>query len=153
MATKNTVKLSLPATVTVRGYEIKRMPLGKMLAAIEALRELPGDLMALCFPNMNGAQILAQLKGFSSDMMTAILGNALTAAPAHVVRVFAMLSGIPEDQLLEDEAVGLDGLMELIDAWIEVNGIENFFKAVRPLVEKIKAAAGSFHQQKTGSNA
>ncbi len=153
MAAKNTVKLSLPAAQTVRGYEIKRMPLGPMLDAIETLRELPGDLLKICFPGQDAGQILKQLKSFDSDMLITAFGNALTIAPKHTIKVFAELCGVPEEAFIKDANIGADGLLEMVTAWIEVNGIENFIKAVRPLVEKIRAAAGSFRQQNSGSSA
>lgn len=152
MASKNTVKLSLPAAQTVRGYEIKRMPLGPMLEAIETLRELPGELLKTCFPSMDAGQILQQLKSFDADMLITAFGNALTIAPTHTIKVFAGLCGVPEEAFLTDANIGFDGLMEMVNAWIEVNGIENFIKAVRPLVEKIRAAAGSFRKQNSGSS-
>ena len=153
MAAKNTVKLSLPESREVRGYEICRMPLGPMLGAIEKIQGLPGDLMTACFPGMDPKQILTQLKGFNAQMLLTIFGQALTVAPKHLIKVFSGLCGIPEKAFLTDPAIGLDGILEMVSAWIEVNGIENFLQAARPLMEKIKAAAGSFRLRNTGSNA
>jgi hypothetical protein len=124
-----------------------------MLAAIETIQGLPGELMQACFPGMAPDQILKQLKGFNAQMLLTFFGQALTVAPRHVIKVFAGLSGIPAEAFLTDPAIGLDGILEMVGAWIEVNGIENFLQAARPLVEKIKAAAGSFRRQNTGSNA
>jgi len=151
IAQKNTVRLSIPKTKDVRGYTLKKMPLGPMLDAIEGLQELPGDLFKVCFPGMDAGEMLKQLKTFDADMLTMMLGNALTIAPKHIVKIFAKLSGIPDEQLLEDPEIGFDGLAEMMAAWLEVNGIENFITAARVLAAKVKAAAGSFRRQTTGS--
>ena len=45
--------------------------------------------------------------------------------------LLAALTGIPEEQLLNDPGIGLDGLMEILNAWLEVNNIENFISAAR----------------------
>lgn len=81
------------------------------------------------------------------------LGNALLAAPKHIIRVVAELTGTPEEKLLNDESIGLDGLVEIMTAWVEVNRLEDFMPAVRRLVEKVRTALGSSPQPNIGSNA
>ena len=49
-------------------------------------------------------------------------------------------------ELLENSAIGLDGLAELMTAWMEVNGIENFMQTAGALairVRGLRAIAGS----------
>lgn len=147
----DTLKMSLPQTRTVRGYEIKRLPLGEQLQAVDELQELPGELLKACFPGMNAGQILAELKGFNADMLVQMLGSAITAGPKQIIKAFSRMAGIPEEKLLQDPNIGLDGIMELIQAWLEVAGIENFIRAGQAVTAKVKAAAGSFLRQKTGS--
>ena len=43
--------------------------------------------------------------------------------------------------------VGLDGLMEMIEAWMEVNNLENFIIAARTLARRVRAGMTG-----TGSN-
>ena len=68
--------------------------------------------------------------------------------PGEMVRLFAKLSGIEEKALLEDPRIGLDGLGEMAEAWMEVNGIENFIRTMGALGAKARALMG---EANTGS--
>ena len=50
MTSKNSATLSLPKSRTVRGYEIRKMPIGAFLEACSLLEELPGTALRLLFP-------------------------------------------------------------------------------------------------------
>lgn len=69
---------------------------------------------------------------------TAIVGlvQAFMVIPEEAVRIFSPLSGSPEGDLVDNPNVGLDGLMEMEEAWLEVNGIKNFMQTVRELLEE-----------------
>ncbi len=148
----NTVRMSIPASKKVRGHEIKKMPLGAYLTAMEKLQDLPGDLLEICFPGMPPAGILAQVAQFDTGMLQGVMSNMLIAAPKHAIAVIAQLTGIPEDTLINDPAIGLDGLADIVDAWIEVNGITSFISAARTITGKVKAAVASSRQPLIGSN-
>ena len=62
----------------------------------------------------------------------------LTVLPGYGVRLLAGLMGIAEGDLLNDELIGLDGLMEMLEGWMELNGIENFIRAAGALQEKVR---------------
>ena len=55
MASKNSAALSLPKSRTVRGYEIRKMPIGAFLEACSLLEELPGTALRLLFPEKKGS--------------------------------------------------------------------------------------------------
>ena len=59
--------------------------------------------------------------------------------PDEAVTVFAELTGLDEKALRDDPNVGLDGLMEMIEAWMEVNNLENFIIAARTLARRVRA--------------
>lgn len=139
---KSSVSLSLPVTRTVRGYDIKRMPLGAFLSAMEQLQDFPALLMDGLFPGQSVESIFAQLKACTSDMLVDLLAKALTVAPKQVIGLMASLTGIGENRLLEDGDIGLAGLVEILTAWLEVNEIENFTRAARQLWERAKTLAG-----------
>lgn len=151
MATKNTASLSLPKAKQVRGYEVKRLALGGYLSAIQLLQDLPGDLLSACFPGESLGVILERFKKVDEALLQTILGNAMLTAPKHILRVAAELTGIEEEKLLEDPEIGLDGLMEILTAWVEVNRLGDFIPAIRKLVEKVRMATGSSPLQHTGS--
>ena len=114
MPTKNTASLSLPRSTMVRGYEIKRLALGGYLRAVELLQEFPTDLMEACFPGDGLKEILEKLKRFDAALLESVMGGALAAAPALVIKITAELTGIEEQALLGNPDVGLDGLVEIL---------------------------------------
>jgi len=152
MPTKNTATLSLPKTKTVRGYEIKRLALGGYLQAIDLIQEFPTQLMNACFPGDDLHAIIEKLKRMDAGLLEAVLGGALLTAPKMVIRLAAGLTGIDEQQLLDDPEIGLDGLVEMLIAWVEVNRLGDFLPAVRKLIAKMRAAVGNSPQPTTGSN-
>ncbi|NLV57950.1 MAG: hypothetical protein GXY67_04205 [Clostridiales bacterium] len=139
---KSSVSLSLPSARMVRGYEIRRMPLGAFLAAMEQLQGFPALLMEGLFPGQKVESIFAQLKACTGDMLVDLLARALTIAPGQVIRLAAGLTGIGENRLLEDGDIGLAGLTDILTAWLEVNEIENFTRAARHLWARAGALAG-----------
>ena len=139
--TKNSVNTSIPQSRKVRGYEIKRMPIGAFLAATRLLNQLPDTVIRALFPQADGA--LEELKHLTPEGLQALLLRALAVLPGEAVRVFAELSGIPEGDLLQDPDVGLDGLAEMVQAWLEVNGIENFTRTARGLWARVRAVTAT----------
>lgn len=142
MASKNSATLSLPKSRTVRGYEIRKMPIGAFLEACSLLEELPGTALRLLFPEKKEGDILAELAGLDKDKLQELFLRALAVLPGEMVRLFARLSGVEEQALLEDPRIGLDGLGEMAEAWLEVNGIENFIKTMGALGKRAQALMG-----------
>lgn len=130
--------LSLDKSAIVRGYEIRRLPLGRYLEVIEALKALPEKLAAACFPGMDAAQILRQLKKIDSAMLATIAVRAMTAAPQEAVRILSLCTGVAPERLLEDEAIGLDGAAEMAETAYEINQIGNFIQAAGRLAAMVK---------------
>lgn len=142
MASKNSATLSLPKSRAVRGYEIRKMPIGAFLEACSLLEELPGTALRLLFPEKKEGDILAELAGLDKDKLQELFLRALAVLPGEMVRLFARLSGVEEQALLEDPRIGLDGLGEMAEAWLEVNGIENFIKTMGALGKRARALMG-----------
>ena len=142
MTSKNSATLSLPKSRMVRGYEIRKMPIGAFLEACSLLEELPGTALRLLFPEKKEGDILAELAGLDKDKLQELFLRALAVLPGEMVRLFAKLSGVEEQALLEDARIGLDGLGEMAEAWLEVNGIENFIKTMGALGKRAQALMG-----------
>ncbi|MDD3410520.1 MAG: hypothetical protein PHY12_06890 [Eubacteriales bacterium] len=142
MATKTSAALSLPKARKVRGYTIERMPIGRFLQAMQTLQEAPETLTRALFPDSDARDVMAQLGKLNRESLQALAVRALGVVPGFAVRLFAELSGIEEEKLLADPDVGLDGLAEMLDAWLDVNGIENFMKAAGALWDKVRKTSG-----------
>ena len=137
---KTSATLSIPMSETVRGYKIERLPLGKYMQALEALRSAPEAIMQACFPGMDAAQILARLKVLDKDALIALMMRAIAVVPGEAVNLLSLLTGVPQAALLEDAAIGLDGAAEMLEAFWRLNGIENFTQAAARMAAQFKDA-------------
>ena len=152
---KPTPNVSLAQTRKVRGYEIKRMPIGAYVAAIDKLntQKITADLMDALFPDMDADAIFKYLKTIDTAKIGELFMRAFAAVPKYVALLLSELTGVSEDALLNDPAIGLDGIMEIINAWVEVNNLENFMGAVRGLMAKVGTqAAQTKKPANSGSN-
>ncbi|MBE5801691.1 MAG: hypothetical protein E7319_05315 [Clostridiales bacterium] len=135
----DSLSMSLPRERMVRGYAIRRMPIGQYLRAAQTLRDWPEDVLPRLLPGLHPGNLLNRLRRLTAEEMQTLFQRALAILPGYAVSLFAALSGIEERALLEDEAIGLDGLMEMLEAWLHVNGIENFIKAAGALQDKVRS--------------
>ena len=137
---KTSAALSIPMSETVRGYKIERLPLGKYMQALEALRSAPEAIMQACFPGMDAAQILARLKVLDKDALIALMMRAIAVVPGEAVNLLSLLTGVSQAALLDDSAIGLDGAAEMLEAFWRLNGIENFTQAAARMAAQFKDA-------------
>ena len=137
---KVTPIVSLGKKMVVRGYTIRRLPLGEYLEMLEMIKTMPETLARACFPGMSAGQVLAQLKKIDAAMLAEIASRAMLAAPAEAVHLLSKCTGIDEQTLLEDENIGLDGAAEMMEACYELNQIGNFMQAAARLAAKAKAS-------------
>lgn len=137
---RDAVSLSLPREKTIRGYSIRRMPIGQFLTALQTLRELPGEVMDTLLPGLTPKTMLSRIKGLTAEELKEMAVRLLTVLPGYGISLLARLMGVEEGDLLRDEMIGLDGLMEMLEAWLELNGIENFMKAAGALQVKVRKA-------------
>ncbi len=146
----NSIDISLPRSVTVRGQEIKRMPLGRYLQAIRTLESFPREVAAKLVPEGDVSKVLETLKTLDRAKLVALALKALTVVPEQTVKLIAVLTEIPEDTLLNDAQIGADGLLEIVSVFLEVNAAENFIRAAGRLRQTIGRLAATL---KPGSSA
>lgn len=141
---KTSIDLSMSESRTVCGYEIKKMPLGAYLKAVKILQDAPEALMNAMYPGEGVEGFWAHMRTMDKAGLQSLILRAMAVVPGKVFELFAQLSGIAESKLTNDPAIGLDGLMAMMLAWLEVNGIENFMAGAQELIAKLRA-------QRTGS--
>ena len=139
----NAIDLSLPRSITVRGYEIRRMPLGQYLQAIRSLETFPRETAERLVPEGDLAAVLEALKTPDRGKLIDFVLKAVAVVPVQAAALIAALTGIPQDTLLSDEAIGADGLLEIVDAWLTVNDAENFIRAAGRLRQRISRLAAA----------
>lgn len=124
---------SLPGGRRVRGYTISRLPFGAYLQALEKLQSLPGDLLKACFPGKAADEILTALKNLDEGALVQLIAGAAGAGAPYLLELISDFSGIPQDELRDDPAIGLDGLTEIVQAVWEINGLKNVLAAAKAL--------------------
>jgi hypothetical protein len=138
----NSIDVSLPRSAIVRGCEIRKMPLGKYLQAIRLLETFPRETAEKLVPGGELSGVLETLKTLDRSKLIDLALKALTVVPEQAVALISALTDIPKEKLLSDEAIGADGLLEIVDAWLTVNGAENFMRAagrVRQTISRLAA--------------
>jgi hypothetical protein len=73
---------------------------------------------------------------------------AMDVVPDEAIRLLSILTGVPEDAIFADPAIGLDGAAELAEAFWRLNGMENFTAAAARLAANIRRM-----REKTGCSA
>ena len=71
----------------------------------------------------------------------------MTAVPAEAVRLVSLLTGVPQDRLLDDPQIGLDGMAQMLEVFWRINGLGNFTQAARRAAAAVRAGIG-----RTGSS-
>ena len=117
----NSVKLSSGKSKIVCGYEIKQMPVGAYLKALEKIESFPTDFLETFFPGKSFDDVLGELSQIDKDGVQSIISGVFLKAPEYVIALIAELSGIDNQVLLNNPDIGLHGLLEIVDAMIEVN--------------------------------
>ncbi len=146
----DSIAMSLPLEKTVRGYTIQRMALGAYLKALKQIQAFPRELVARLLPEGDLGRLLEQLKHIDRDGVIDLMLKSLSLVPEQTLELIAGLTGIPQEKLLTDPGIGADGLAEIIDVWLEVNGAENFSRAASHAGKTIKALAATLRAGSKG---
>lgn len=129
--------LSLAQEKEVRGYLIRRLPLGAYIKAAQSLQSLPDTVLEALFPGEDAKSALLKLRHLTPETAVGAIARGLTALPTPLLKVCALLTGVPEHALRDDPEIGADGLMEMLEAVVEVNHLGNFTKAVWALSARL----------------
>ena len=149
----NKTHLSIPKSKTVCGYEIRKMPIGRYLEAIDEVSAFPAELLGACFPDMEFSEIVERLARFDEKLLQACIFNLFTTAPRHTVNFVAKLTDIPSQTLMDDPNIGLDGLSAIILAFIEVNSLGKSWGTITKIREKLGVRSVRLTPTTPGSSA
>ena len=137
-AAKDKSGLSLGKSKVVYGYEIKKMPIGAYLKAMERIKSLPEDFIETCFPGQSLQEVLDNLTKFNETDFKSLLFGMMTTAPKYAIALISELTEIDEEQLINDENIGLDGIITICTTFIEVNKLGEALAGVKELRQKLK---------------
>ena len=125
---------SFPRERILFGVTIRKLRLGRFLEALDLLAGLPGHLLTACFPGRTLDGALLTLSACDGEGLRALLSTALHVAPREIVRVFAGLVDVLEEELLENEEIGPVELLQIFEAFAEVNGLGNFMMPAHRII-------------------
>jgi len=135
--------LSLPKSRKVCGYEIKKMPIGAYLKAMERIQGLPDDFISQCFPGLSLQEVLDKLSNLDEHSLVDLIMPLFQFLPSYFIGVLSELTGIPEERLVNDENIGLYGFAEIIKAFVEVNQLGKLTGEAGAIKRLLIQAAGS----------
>lgn len=133
---KDLFRKSLPKTKAVHGIEIKKLPLGAYLDAIDSIKNLPEMLLSKSFPGLTADEVLEKFKEMDQDMLIEVAGNLLVAVPEQAIRFIAALIGVEYERLREDPDIGLNGIKDIIVEFWKLNDMQSFFNDVRKAISQ-----------------
>ena len=132
---KDSVAASLGVALPVCGgkYRVRKLPLQGYLDASARLQDLPADLLGVCFPGAGLPEVFEQLKRLDETKLAQLVTRAVNGAVPFALALVSDLSGIAEKDLREDPEIGLAGIVEIVQAVWEVNGLGNVVAALAKL--------------------
>ena len=144
---KDMFRISVPGTKTIHGVEVKKLPLGAYMAAIDSLKDLPAILLSKGFPGLDEDAVLARLAKLDKEMLLEVAGNLLVTVPEQALRFVAGLLSVPYETLRDDPNIGLNGIKDILMAFWEVNDLSNFTQDVARAIKR----SSLMKQAQTGS--
>lgn len=127
---KDLFRKSMPKSKNVHGIEIKKLPLGAYLDAIDSIKNLPEILLQKSFPGLTPDEVLEKFKKMDQDMLIEVAGNLLVAVPEQALKFVASLISVEYEQLRNDPEIGLNGIKDIIAGFWEINDMQSFFSDV-----------------------
>ena len=144
---KDLFRTSIPKSKNIHGIEIKKLPLGAYLDAIDSIKNLPELLLSKSFPGLTADEVLEKFKEMDQDMLIEVVGNLLVAVPEQFLRFLAALIGVEYEKLRDDPEIGLNGIKDIIVEFWKINDMQSFFNDVRKAISQ----SSLMKQMNTGS--
>ena len=121
--------LSIPQERTIHGVEIRKLPNGAYIKALNAIQDMPEVILKGCFPGMDPDDILEQFQNISVDMLPLLAGKLMANVPEQFLRFLAELTEIPFEKLFNE--LTPNETMDILEAMWELNDLTDFFKKLR----------------------
>lgn len=121
------------------GHVVRKMPIRRYLLALRVLQDAPIDLAKELFPDKSLMDVLDMIEKKEINWVKLVAGALLQNIPDYFMELAATLLDIDREVLENDPNVGIVELYDMLEAWIEINGIADFTARLRKLTGKIKS--------------
>lgn len=124
---------SVPTKSIIHGIEIKKLPIGKYLDAVNSIKDLPEILLKNNFPGLNTEDILKKFKKIDEQMLFELLGSMLVTIPEQTLRFVATLIDVPYEKLRNE--ITPNELKDILKEFWKVNDMSSFFQDILEAVK------------------
>ena len=126
--------MSLPKNKKVHGIEIKKVPVGKYIAAMREMEELPGIIVRELFPGKSMADILLEFSNANEEFAVALLGKLLIVLPEKLLEALCSIVDIDVNTAIEQ--LTPKELLDIMREFWKINELSDFFKSVSGLIKQ-----------------
>lgn len=144
MLKRRSTARSLPKDRTVHGIPVKKLAVGQYIASMEEIQDLPQKLLDALL--QEGGSISDITRGTGQDLIGVLL-RLLGTAPDLVLDLAVTYIETDRETLL---ALSPSELLDVLEAWWELNDLSDFFGRVW---QKVKPMLEHYQTPKTGSSA
>lgn len=128
--------LSLPRSYTLHGVEIKKLPTGQYIKALQTLENLPRIILEELFPNMQFEEILSKVKEIDEDLIWQLITKLMRIAPEQFFRLVSELIDADYDHLV-NKLTPKENL-EVIMAFWKANEMSDFLEQLKTMLGGMK---------------
>jgi hypothetical protein len=124
----NSLKMSLPKSKKVHGIEVKKVPVGKYLEALENSRELSQVIIQDLFGNENLEEVFKKIANFDKDALFSLFEKAICVIPNKVIAIVSEILDVDYDFIINN--ITPTELMDVLEEFWKMNDMSRFFKGV-----------------------
>ena len=126
--------MSLPKSKKVHGIEIKKVPVGKYIAAMREMEELPSIIVHELFPGKSVADIMVDFARADEEFAIGLMGKLLIVLPEKLLEALCSMIGISTEVAMEQ--LTPKELLDIISEFWKINELSDFFRSVSGLIKK-----------------
>ncbi len=126
--------MSLPKNKKVHGIEIKKVPVGKYIAAMREMEELPSIIIHELFPGKSMADIMADFSRADEEFAIGLMGKLLIVLPEKLLEALCSVIGISAQVAMEQ--LTPKELLDITREFWKINELSDFFKSVSGLIRQ-----------------
>ncbi len=132
---KDATERSIPVLKTLHGVQIKKLPNGAYITALNKIQDMPETIIKGCFPGQDVDDIMKFFENINSDNLVVLAGKLLANVPEQFLKFVSELTDIPYDVLMNK--LTPSETLDILEALWGLNDLGHFFTRL------IKKAVGS----------